>query len=85
MFWDKQDGKAELVMGQYYLASGYSHGQKDDMVLFWAEGSGKMEIVSTYRQGDSPSFLCTMGKGFMQFRSTLPMPLLLLMGCKKIK
>ena len=49
-------------MGQYYLASGYSHGQKDDMVLFRAEGSGKMEIVSTYRQGDSPSFLCTMGK-----------------------
>lgn len=49
-------------MEQYYLASGYSHGQKDDMILFQADGSGKMEIVSAYRQGDSPSFLCTAGK-----------------------
>ncbi|MDE7330753.1 MAG: lactonase family protein [Lachnospiraceae bacterium] len=49
-------------MGHYYLASGYSHGQKDDLILFRVSGSGKMEIISACRQGDSPSFLCTMGK-----------------------
>lgn len=49
-------------MGQYYLASGYSCGQQDDMVLFEADGNGKMEIISTGRQGDSPSFLCTFGE-----------------------
>lgn len=49
-------------MEQYFLASGYSHGQKDDLILFRAGRDGKMEIISTCRQGDSPSFLCTMGK-----------------------
>lgn len=49
-------------MENYYLASGYGDGQQADMVLFICDSAGRMEVVSTYTQGDSPSFLCTSGE-----------------------
>lgn len=47
-----------FIMEQYYLASGYSNSSKEDMTVFRVNESGEMDIVSTYRQGDAPSFLC---------------------------
>lgn len=47
---------------KWYVASGYGDGKNPDILLFVADGCGRMEKRDALVQGDCPSFLCAAGE-----------------------